>query len=171
MEDSTRPEPSKSRQALHSLVWLIGAVVGVILVQTFLIKPFVIPSESMTPTLQVGDRIMVGKLRWIWSTPERGQIVVFRPPAGALQGEPRCGGGGGLYTQSICTKAWGEKSDQVFFVKRIVAVGGDRVSLRQGRLWLNGKPAREPYVHSVCMIQSVALSHKPCRFPREKYCC
>ena len=143
-------EHSKSKSLLSSLGWLIGAVAAVILVQAFLARPFVIPSGSMLPTLKPGDRILVGRLGALWHTPERGQIAVFRPPAGAVLDEPKCGDGGGLYTQQICTKTWGGQAQDVFFVKRIVALEGDRVSLRSGHLILNGKPADEPYVHSLC---------------------
>jgi signal peptidase I len=141
---------SRGRRALGSLVWLTGAIAFVILIQAFLVRPFVIPSESMLPTLKPGDRILVGRLGAVWHTPERGQVVVFHPPGGATIAEPRCGNQGGLYTKRICTQTWGGQSDDVFFVKRIVAIGGDRVSMKQGHVILNGKPVSEPYNHSVC---------------------
>lgn len=141
---------STAKSILSTLAWLGFAVAAVLLVQTFIARPFVIPSESMLPALKPGDRILVGKLRMLWGLPERGQVVVFRPPHGASQAMPRCGDSGGMGTKKICTQAWGGQDDSTFFVKRIIALAGDRVSMNAGRIILNGKALAEPYVQSLC---------------------
>ncbi|MFB3050438.1 MAG: signal peptidase I, partial [Acidimicrobiia bacterium] len=57
------------------------ALVIAVLIKTFLVQPFWIPSESMLPTIEVNDRVMVNKLAFNWGEPERGDIVVFRDTA------------------------------------------------------------------------------------------
>ena len=54
-----------------------------LLIQAFLIKPYQIPSESMEPTLDVGQRVLVSRFNYKFSDPDRGDIVVFHPPAGS----------------------------------------------------------------------------------------
>ncbi len=91
------------------------------------VEPFSVPSESMVPTLQVGDRILVSKSASY--QPKRGDIVVFR--SHHVIGE------GGKVAES-------QKSH--FFVKRLVALGGDQVEIIQGQLWVNGQPRVEAYL-------------------------
>ena len=60
-----------------------------LLIKTFLVQAFSIPSDSMQNTLQQGDRVLVDKLTpWFGSEPERGEVVVFHDPGGWLAGEP-----------------------------------------------------------------------------------
>ena len=82
------------------------------------VRSYSIPSGSMIPTLQVGDYIVTSRLGF---EPKRGDVVVFAPPE----------------------RYHGNKSD---LVKRIVAVGGDKVEVREGVLWLNGERQNEAYV-------------------------
>ncbi len=91
------------------------------------VEPFAVPSESMVPTLQVGDRILVSKSANY--RPERGDIVVFRSHYAI--------GEGGTVTES-------EESN--FFVKRLVALGGDQVEIVQGQLLVNGQAQVEDYL-------------------------
>ena len=91
------------------------------------IEPFAVPSESMVPTLQVGDRILVSKSSGY--RPERGDIVVFRSHHAI--------GEDGTVAES---------EESQFFVKRLVAMGGDQVQIAQGQLILNGQPLQEAYL-------------------------
>ena len=91
------------------------------------VEPFAVPSESMVPTLQVGDRILVSKSANY--QPERGDIVVFR--SNHVIGE------GGTVAES---------RDSHFFVKRLVALEGDQVEISQGKLFVNGQPQVEDYL-------------------------
>jgi signal peptidase I len=88
-------------------------------VRPFVVEAFYIPSESMTPTLRVGDRVLVNKFIYRFEEPERGDIVVF---------ESVEGGGEDL-------------------IKRVVGVPGDEISVRGGRLLVDGEPQRERYVN------------------------
>lgn len=111
---------------------LLATVVTAIFVITFIVQAFQIPSESMEDTLQIGDYLLVNKLcyggsgRWLdyvlpYRAVARGDIVVFRYPVHPRQ----------------------------HFVKRVVGVPGDRLRLINRRVYINGKPLREPYVRYV----------------------
>lgn len=94
-----------------------AAFVLALLIQQFVVKPFGIPSESMEPTLLKGDRVLVSRLAYRFGEPQRGDVVVFHPPLGTED-----------------------------YIKRIVAVGGDHVAVKNGKLYLNGEPQQEPYI-------------------------
>ncbi len=79
----------RRRSAVKEIPLLIGVAVLIALVlKTFLVQAFVIPSGSMEQTIQIGDRVLVDKLTpWFGSRPQRGDVVVFKDPGGWLQGE------------------------------------------------------------------------------------
>lgn len=112
-------------------------------IQAWIVKPYQIPSESMEPTLDVGQRVLVNRFVYHFQDPARGDIVVFHPPAGADRGvecgvRPRDG--------EACPKPTAEESSQNF-IKRIVAGPGDRLSIRNGHPVVNGKiKTDEPYI-------------------------
>ena len=112
-----------------SIALLVLAVLGF---HSFIAKPFYIPSESMMPTLLVGDRLVVSKYPYGWSwvspsfhimpesrgklfgrTPERGDVVIAVPP--------------------------GVRAD---YIKRVVGLPGDRLAMVDGQLYLNGRPVK-----------------------------
>ncbi len=70
--------------SLVELVVIVAVALGVALgIQAFLVKPFRIPSESMVPTLQIGQRVLVDRVSLRFGDPGRGDVMVFKPPAGA----------------------------------------------------------------------------------------
>ncbi len=128
---SSQPEapavvpPSKAAAIERVAIWVLEAVVIIaaafllaLLIQLFVLKPFVIPSESMEPTLDLGDRVLVNRLVYLFREPERGDVIVFDPPI---------------------------ESDEPF-IKRVVAVAGDTVAVEGGKLWINGQAQDEPYL-------------------------
>ncbi|WP_338900270.1 signal peptidase I [Streptomyces sp. TG1A-60] len=138
----------KQRSFWKELPLLIGiALVLALLIKTFLVQAFSIPSDSMQNTLQEGDRVLVDKLTpWFGSEPERGEVVVFHDPAGWLDGEPtlepnavqRVLGWIGLMPSA-------EEKD---LIKRVIGVAGDTVECKgTGPLKVNGKALNEPYVY------------------------
>ncbi|EKX59988.1 signal peptidase I [Streptomyces ipomoeae] len=138
----------KQRSFWKELPILIGiALVLALLIKTFLVQAFSIPSDSMQNTLQQGDRVLVDKLTpWFGSEPERGEVVVFHDPAGWLDGEPtvepnavqRVLGWIGLMPSA-------EEKD---LIKRVIGVAGDTVECDgTGPLKVNGKALNEPYVY------------------------
>jgi signal peptidase I len=117
----------------------LGLALGI---QAFLVKPYQIPSESMEPTLDVGQRVLVNRLGYHFGDPSVGDIVVFNPPSGAEMGN-QCG----VTHQNgqPCPTATPEKAD-VNFIKRIVAGPGDTLSVRDGHPVVNGvAKTDEPY--------------------------
>jgi signal peptidase I len=111
----------KSRGLIEFLAILFVSFVLVFgFVRPFVVEAFWIPSESMTPTLLVGDRVLVNKFIYRFTEPDRGDIVVFKETVE------------------------GRKED---LIKRVVGLPGDRIAVRGGRLFVNGKLQSEPYVN------------------------
>jgi signal peptidase I len=138
----TSKKPQSTGGSLLELVVIVVVALGLALgIQAFLVKPYRIPSESMVPTLQVGQRVLVNRIGHSFSKPEVGDVVVFHPPQGA-DGNPRCGVQ--HPTDEVCPRPVGQR-DTVNFIKRIVAGPGDRLKLEHGHVILNGVRQKEPF--------------------------
>ncbi|WP_171908893.1 signal peptidase I [Streptomyces nanshensis] len=141
----------QQRSFFKELPVLIGiALILALLIKTFLVQAFSIPSNSMQNTLQVGDRVLVDKLTpWFGSEPERGEIVVFHDPGGWLNEAPvpqPSGIGGAIQTVLSGIGLMPSASEQDL-IKRVIAVGGDRVQCKRGGpVEVNGKPLDEKYL-------------------------
>jgi signal peptidase I len=125
--------------AIITTAAVLWAAMAVIVFGVLDARAFRVPSESMEPTLEVGDRLVVTKV----SEPSRGDVVTFNPPLGAATAE--CGVD--HPADSPCPRPTAGPVDLVF-VKRVVAVGGDRVSMRGGRVYLNGERQDEPFARA-----------------------
>lgn len=129
----------KEKSAGSSLVELVVIVVvalGLALgIQAFLVKPYRIPSESMVPTLKVGQRVLVNRLGNRFNKPEVGEIVVFHPPAGS---ESNTCGDNDKKPDQACDKPTSQRAD-VNFIKRVVAGPGDTLYIKGGHAYVNGK--------------------------------
>ena len=118
----------------------LGLALGI---QAWLVKPYQIPSESMEPTLDVGQRVLVNRVEYHFTDPSIGDVIVFHPPAGADRGA-ECGVR--REPGQPCPKPTAEQSDQNF-IKRIVAGPGDTLSVRNGHPVVNGEiDADEDYI-------------------------
>ncbi|MFF4762162.1 signal peptidase I [Streptomyces sp. NPDC001292] len=141
-------EAGKPRSFWKELPILIGiALVLALLIKTFLVQAFSIPSDSMQNTLQRGDRVLVDKLTpWFGSEPERGEVVVFHDPDDWLAGEPAARPNALQTVLSwIGLMPSAEEKD---LIKRVIGVGGDTVECKNtGPLLVNGQPLDEPYVY------------------------
>jgi signal peptidase I len=132
---------------------LIGTAVLIALVlKTFLVQAFVIPSGSMEETIRIGDRVLVDKLTpWFGAEPERGDVVVFHDPGGWLHGEQTQRSTAGVKQVKEVLTFIGllPSADEQDLIKRVVAVGGDTVACcdEKGRVTVNGTPLHEPYIH------------------------
>ncbi len=146
MPRQTRDAPGKSGlKSLLELVLTVAVAIGLaLLIQAFIVKPYRIPSGSMEPTLAIGQRILASRLT---THPGVGDIVVFHPPAGANYASPVCGNPnqGGTGGQA-CDKPTPQESSQTF-IKRVVGVGGDTISIVNGHVIRNGVPEKDAYIY------------------------
>lgn len=134
-------------------------------IQAWLIKPYQIPSQSMEPTLDVGQRVLVNRFGYHLGDPSVGDIVVFHPPSGADQGDV-CGAPHS--ERQACPMPTDERSDQNF-IKRIVAGPGDTLSIRNGHPVVNGvEKVDEPYTNP-CGMSPVCNLPKPIVIPPDHW--
>lgn len=131
LDVSEQSDHSSSHQKTENS-WIEAAkTLGISLLLAFGIRQFVaepryIPSESMLPTLEVNDRLMVEKLSYLFHPPNRGDIVVFWPPDRLKQQNPEL------------------KKDA--FIKRVIGLPGDKVEVKEGKVFINSKPLIEDYI-------------------------
>ncbi len=125
-------DPSKRRRKLFGwevpalafeLFWLIPiAIIAALVIKAFVFQAFYIPSGSMEPTLDIGDRVLVNKLSYHFHDIHRGDTIVFDAPPG-------------------------EQSDGIQdLVKRVIGLPGDTVTYSNGGVLINGHRLKEPYV-------------------------
>ena len=121
------PEPeAHARSNAKSILEWVGVIVGALLValviKTFLLQAFYIPSRSMEPTLRIGDRVLVNKLAYKAHDVHRGDIVVFERPKD-------------------------EPPDAIKdLIKRVIALPGETISTQNGQVFIDGRPLTEPYL-------------------------
>jgi signal peptidase I len=120
---STKPAKSTRRVVLEWLALIASALIIAFLIKTFLFQAFYIPSESMVPTLEVGDRVLVNKLSYDFHDVHRGDIVVFDAPALA------------------------RSNDIKDLVKRVIGLPGETVTYPgDGHIYIDGHLLKEPYL-------------------------
>jgi signal peptidase I len=138
-----RRPPGKRRRmpVWQESILLVGlALILALIMKTFFVQAFYIPSGSMRDTLNVNDRILVEKWSYWFGDVKRGDIVVFDDPAHWLIEEA------GSTPSNLFTKALGKIGlypTGGHLVKRVIGVGGDHVTCRQGVLRVNGQPLHE----------------------------
>jgi signal peptidase I len=142
-----RVREKRSRGAIGSVIELVLTVVVAIglalLIQAFIVKPYRIPSPSMVPTLDIGQRILVNRLD---THPALGDVVVFHPPAGADPETPVCGDPNqGTGEDQACDEPTRKESAQTF-VKRVVGLPGNRIQIRSGHVYRNGVEEKASYL-------------------------
>jgi signal peptidase I len=121
---------------------IIIAFALALLIKTFLVQAFYIPSQSMVPTLKVQDRVLVNKLVYDFGEIQRGDIIVFENPH--LQDPDRS------VPEAVwhwLTEGLGFSVDpQKDFIKRVVALPGETIEVRNGRVLIDGERIEEPYL-------------------------
>ncbi|MEU3569387.1 signal peptidase I [Kitasatospora sp. NPDC036755] len=133
------------------LIVLVALLVALVM-KTFLVQVFVIPSGSMEQTILIGDRVLVDKLTpWFGSEPQRGDIVVFKDPGGWLERDRKPSSDGpvlGAAKQVLTYVGLLPSGNEQDLIKRVIGVGGDTVECcdAQGRLSVNGRPVEESYL-------------------------
>ena len=126
MSSQENDAPSKAWRSLReNLILITIALVLAFFIRTFIAEPRYIPSDSMLPTLETGDRLVIEKISYRFTSPKFGDIVVFQPPP-ELQSR-------------------GYSQDQAF-IKRIIGTPGDTVKIDDGKVYLNGNILQEDYI-------------------------
>jgi signal peptidase I len=148
-----------TRAVVETVVTLAVALLIAYLGQAFIVKPYRVPSGSMLPTLEPGDRVLADRISLRFTKPHRGQIVVFHPPSCVPA----------FSDQGVCTvpdfKRRTGYSDTTF-IKRVIGLPGDTVTTRDDKIWIEppGKPAfklDEPYVHGAPTTRLGTVKVKP----------
>ena len=124
---ASAPPPSKQRSVRAAVEWIAiiaGALLVALVIKALLIQAFYIPSESMVPTLKIGDRVLVNKVSYRMHDIHRGDIVVFERPNGET--DPRI-------------------KD---LIKRVIGLPGDVIEARDGKVLINDRVLAEPYLPS-----------------------
>ncbi len=111
---------TSTRNAVEWVAVIVGAIVIAVIIRTFVFQTFWIPSPSMAQTLVVNDRVLVNKLSYEFHDVHRGDVIVFERPAN-------------------------QKSNIKDLIKRVVGLPGERVSIMDGKVSINGRVLDEPY--------------------------
>jgi signal peptidase I len=146
----------------------IGLALGI---QAFLVKPYQIPSPSMEPTLDVGQRVLVNRLSYrLGGDPDIGDIVVFHPPEGAVSaGGQQCGvERPDRPAGQACPMPTPEEAD-TNFIKRVVALPGDTLEIRNGIPIVNGDPVTGDWEIRPCRGIGGCDFPKPITIPPDHY--
>ncbi|NSW92695.1 MAG: signal peptidase I [Firmicutes bacterium] len=110
-----------SKQEIKEWIYtILIAIILVVIIRTFVLDTRIVPTTSMVPTIIPGDRLFVEKISHRISGLNRGDVIVFKPPASS-----------------------GLKED---LIKRLIALPGDTVEVKNGKLYVNGVPKEEPYL-------------------------
>ncbi len=165
------PEESPKKQmspAVETAMIVVVAIAFAFTIQYLLVKPYKIPSPSMVPTLDVGQRVLANRIEGRFGTPERGDVMVFNPPPGAeaqqcgIQNGESFGPAPGTKYVALpsiselpddlsgdympCPVATEGKQSQAF-IKRVIGLPGDRLKIIKGHAYINGKELVEPYIN------------------------
>ncbi|MFB2934784.1 signal peptidase I [Aerosakkonemataceae cyanobacterium BLCC-F154] len=158
MTEVENQNPEKNLQQKYDNAWL--EVLKTILlsgvlalgIRTFVAEARYIPSGSMLETLQINDRLIVDKLSYNFTTPKRGDIIVFNP-----------------------TTALEKQNFHDAFIKRVVGLPGEKLELKNGKVYINGKALQEKYTNGqltstdVCPVGESAYLAKPVVVPPNSY--
>jgi signal peptidase I len=137
---------------------IVALAIGLALaIQALIVKPYQIPSESMEPTLEPHQRVLVNRLGYRFGDPAIGDVVVFHPPVGADRGN-QCGVE--RDQGQPCPEPTDDRSD-TNFIKRIVAGPGDSLSIQDGHPVVNGVEASDEDFIKPCGVGN------GCNFPEE----
>jgi signal peptidase I len=147
---SPEPDEGSGKQRNPVLRWLgempgliVLSLVLAILIKTFLIQAFYIPSGSMEDTLQINDRVLVSKVPYYFHEPERGDVIVFSQPDPAKQVHRGLVDG---FFHWLVQGIGIQKPDNQDFIKRVIGIPGDTVWAEHDKVYVNGHVVNEPYV-------------------------
>jgi len=114
-----QPGPQKKKFVFGEIIESVAiAVILAVIIRVFLFQPFYIPSGSMEPTLTKGDRIIVSKINYRLSSPQRGDVIVFKYPV----------------------------NPDKDFIKRVIGLPGETLEIRDNKLYINGEFVEQPFL-------------------------
>ncbi|MEO0926061.1 MAG: signal peptidase I [Cyanobacteria bacterium J06643_13] len=114
------------RSIKENTTTVVVALTLALIIRIFIAEPRYIPSESMSPTLETGDRLVVEKVGYEFHPPEKGDIVVFQPPE--------------------MLRLIGNFDKSQAFIKRAIAKSGETVAVKDGVVYVNNQPLEEDYI-------------------------
>jgi signal peptidase I len=120
---------------------VVVALLLAFLIKTFLVQAFYIPSGSMIPTLAIGDRVLVEKVSYRFREPERGEIIVFQRPGS----ERARAGASGQLRSFLEGLGLAQPDADIDLIKRVIGLPGEKVRVRKGVVFVNGKRLDESY--------------------------
>jgi signal peptidase I len=142
----------EKKSVASSVVELVAIVVTALLialaVQAFVVKPYRIPSGSMLPTLHIDQRVLVNRIGTHFGNPGIGDIIVFHPPANYDAGcaNPSQGQNDAASPDAKACDAVASRESSETFVKRVVGLPGDRISIADGHEIRNGVREQDAYI-------------------------
>lgn len=126
------------KSILEWIALIVAAWIISFAIRTFVFDTRIVPTGSMLPTIQLQDRVIFDKLFYHFDTLERGDIIMFSPPPAAEESED--------------------------LVKRIIGLPGERLEVKEGKVWINGKELDEPYLN-----QAPNYTYGPIDIPEDSY--
>jgi signal peptidase I len=134
--EDIRQAPSRTRVTVEWMAIILAALTVAIVIRVVVIQSFVIPSESMHPTLQANDRVLVNRLAYRAHPIRRGDVIVFDRPKSAALGP----------------------GTPAHLIKRVIALPGDTIVARNGVVYIDGRRLREPYLPAGTLTENLNTS-------------
>jgi signal peptidase I len=156
-----KKDRSFTRQIAELPLLVLVAFVIAIVIKTFIVQAFFIPSGSMIPTLRVGDRVLVEKISYRLHDPRRGDVIVFAREILGPQPDVPWYQDGRNFLRELVGLPVGDEED---FIKRVVAVGGDTLRYEGSprKLFVNGEQIDQPFINRGIDRSSPTLTDKDC---------
>lgn len=123
--DNSSNKANLWKQIKENGTTVLIALILALIIRVFIAEPRYIPSESMYPTLETGDRLVIEKVAYKFHPPETGDIIVFQPPENL--------------------RLLGYQKSQAF-IKRAIAKAGETVAVKEGIVYINNQPQEEDYI-------------------------
>lgn len=142
------PEPSPSPSRLRRLVGstpflVVVALLVAILIKSFLVQAFFIPSGSMVPTLHHGDRVLVNKLAYLRGDVGRSDVIVFADPNGRAAPDR---GAIASFLHWLAEGLGVARPENEDYIKRVIGLPGETLEIRDRTVYVDGRPLEEPYL-------------------------
>ncbi len=155
LEEPRAERPRRGSFLLELPGLMLGALLIAVLLKTFLVQPFWIPSESMRETLQIGDRVLVWKPAYQFGEIDRGDVVVFRRGDDEDLSIPES------VVRSVLEALGIQQQGSEDLIKRVIGLPGDTVEIDDNQVMVNGVAIDEPYISDPEMAPMAELTVEP----------